>query len=139
MSNLSDSSPKQSATPPAELNGLDVMAAIQAHLRWKKRLGDYIAGTSVEQLDADMIGADHNCTLGQWIHGIGGELHGQLDIFQRLRTTHAEFHRSAGAIVRAVDAGQKDEASRMLHSGDYSKYSHQVKAELARLSLEVEL
>lgn len=133
-----DSHSESSSTSPAELNGLDVMAAIQAHLRWKKRLGDYIAGNSGEQLDADVVGADHKCALGKWIYGVGAEYHGEREIFQRLRTIHAAFHRSAGEIVRAVDAGKEEEASHMLHYGEYPKYSHQVKAELARLSLEIE-
>lgn len=135
---MPDHSDNTSSTHHTDLDGLDVMEAIQAHLRWKKRLGDYIAGTSSEQLDAEAVSADHNCTLGQWIHGVGERTHGNSEIFLRLRNTHAEFHRSAGDIIRAADAGQKEEASRLLNTGDYPKFSHQVKAELARLSLEAE-
>lgn len=121
-----------------DVNGLDIMAAIQAHLRWKLRLEHYISGSAEETLDAEVVGADHHCVLGKWIHSIGAELHGGREIFRRLQVTHAEFHRCAGEIVRSVDVGNRDEAARLLHGGDYPKHSHRVKAELARLSLEVE-
>jgi hypothetical protein len=117
---------------------VDFMSAIEAHVRWKVRLEAYIAGTSDEKLDADVVCRDDQCMLGKWIHGNGGQKHGSHPRFVTVKDIHAEFHRSAGDVVLAVDAGEKEKAKELLCKGDYASSSHRIKAELARLALELE-
>jgi hypothetical protein len=116
---------------------LNFLAAIEAHVRWKVRLEAYINGTGEEQLDADVVCRDELCMLGKWIYGPGGERFGDHPKFPTLRDTHKEFHRCAGQVIRFVDDGEKAKAMDLLNRGDYAKFSHQIKAELARMSLEL--
>lgn len=115
----------------------DFLSAIEAHVRWKIRLEAYIAGTSDEELNEEIVGSDVQCALGQWIYGEGGEKHGDHPKFEGLKETHMAFHNCAGGVVRAVHTGELDKAWELLRGGEYGKYSHQIKAELARLSLEL--
>ena len=129
-----------SVTEPPELvdKELDFLAAIEAHVRWKIRLESYIAGTSDEELDANEVCRDDQCLLGKWIYGAGGEKYSDLPKFQFIKETHANFHRCAGDVVRMVDDGDIEGAQKYLFQGDYSTYSHKIKSELARLSLEID-
>jgi len=127
--------PADSTPDSSELN---FMSAIEAHVRWKIRLEAYISGTSDEHLDPDVVCRDDQCALGKWIYGGGGEKYSDHPMFSVLKQTHMNFHRSAGDIIRAVDAGEKDKARTMLNSGDYARYSHRVKSDQARLSIELE-
>lgn len=117
---------------------LNFMSAIEAHVRWKVRLEAYIAGTSEETLDAEAISRDDQCMLGKWIYGEGGQEHGDNPRFDAMKEIHAKFHRCAGDVVRTVDAGDPVKAKDLLCKGDYASYSHRIKAELARLALELE-
>ena len=118
--------------------GLDFMNAIEAHVRWKIRLEAYINKTGEEDLDADVVGADDQCMLGKWLHGVGDEKFGGHPLFPDLKMTHAQFHRSAGDIIRTVDEGDPEAARKKLMQGDYARYSHRIKSELARMALELE-
>lgn len=97
---------------------VDFMSAIEAHIRWKVRLEAYIAGTGEEALDPDVVSCDHQRMLGIWIHGSGGKKHGNHPRFGTVKDIHAEFHRCAGDVVRAVDAGDTDRAKDLLCKGD---------------------
>lgn len=126
------------APPPSDSSELNFMGAIEAHVRWKVRLEAYINGTSEEQLDPEVVCRDDQCLLGKWIYGGGGAKYGNHPLFPDLKQTHMHFHRSAGEIVRTVDAGDPEKARTLLTSGDYARHSHRIKSELARLSLELE-
>jgi hypothetical protein len=102
------------------------------------RLEAYIAGTSDEALDPEVVCRDDQCILGKWLHGPGGQKHSENPRFVSVKATHADFHRSAGDVVRTVDAGEREKAKEMLCKGDYAAYSYRIKSELARLSLEIE-
>jgi len=117
---------------------LDFMSAIEAHVRWKVRLEAYIAGTGDESLDPEVVSRDDQCMLGKWLYGEGGQSHGEQPRFQAVKDIHADFHRAAGDVVRTVDAGEPEKAKDLLCKGDYADYSHRIKAELARLALELE-
>lgn len=116
---------------------LDFMGAIEAHIRWKVRLESYISGEGKEQLDPAVVGKDDQCALGKWIYGPGGKKYNALTVFRSLRETHAGFHQCAAQVIQRVDEGDTDKASEILTRGCYAKYSNKVKAELARLSIEL--
>ena len=77
------------------------------------------------------------CALGAWIHGSGGEKHREQPRFQNLKEIHVNFHKSAGEVVRLVHDGMHKDAAELLCHGDYANYSHRIKSELARLSLNI--
>jgi hypothetical protein len=124
--------PPPSATA-ADFAGLNFMTAIDAHMKWKTRLENYIEGTSNEDLKVDVVCRDDQCPLGKWIYSTGGERFGQIDTFGEMKTQHTSFHKCAGNILAAAQAGQKEEALRLLHYGDYVRSSEQVKRLLAKL------
>ncbi len=130
-------SPLLASAVPAEPSapGIDIPAAIQAHVLWKLRLQNYINGKG-EALDAAVVGCDCDCVLGHWIHSEGEEVYGPHPTFREVKAIHAEFHRRAGEVVRAVDNGDRPGAQAILGAQEFLKASEQIKKKLASLFLE---
>lgn len=63
---------------------IKMMDAIQAHVKWKMRLQDYMNGTSEEKLDPIVICRDDQCTMGKWIHGAALRHFHEHDAFHTL-------------------------------------------------------
>lgn len=112
---------------------VDGKTAIDAHIKWKERLHDYIAGKSDEGLDADTVACDDRCTLGAWINGDGARAHGDKPGFLALREAHTRFHASAGKVVELAKLGRRDAALTMLEEGEYARASEAVTAALVEL------
>lgn len=117
---------------------LNAIEAIEAHMRWKARLESRLFGNRQQPLQADRIFRDNLSTLGRWLYGPGSERFGTLETFADLRRYNAEFHRHAGQAVMAFNAGRREEAIRMVTSGDYVRASSRIRQTLARLFAEVE-
>ncbi len=111
-------------------------AAVEAHIKWKVRLSDYIEGKSNETLDPQVIACDDRCDLGKWIYA---NLHRYQHsaTFQAVRTEHAEFHKTAAGIVELCHAGERQMASENLR-GPYATISRKVITGIVRLGHEVE-
>ncbi|MDO9063916.1 MAG: CZB domain-containing protein [Sulfuricella sp.] len=117
--------------------GIDFMAAIEAHVRWKVRLENYIDGTTTEKLDVEIVGMDNQCPLGKWIYGAGGDKYNANPVFQEIRGIHADFHKCSAGIMRQADAGDKEGAVEALRRGEHFKLSQRIKTKLARLHMEL--
>jgi hypothetical protein len=117
----------------AEVGGLNFKSAVDAHMKWKVRLESYINGTSQEDLKVEAVSCDDKCPLGKWIYSHGGERFGYSETFFEMKVHHANFHRCAGGVLTAAQAGEKENALRMLQHGDYVRASERVKQLLARL------
>jgi methyl-accepting chemotaxis protein len=91
---------------------LDFDGVIQAHMNWKHKLRGYLAGEGAP-LDAEVAARDDGCVLGCWIHGEGRRF-GDDPVYSRLRGKHADFHRCAGAVIRAKQSGDEASAKRLL-------------------------
>lgn len=115
----------------------DVLAALLAHVRWKKQLLHYIEG-SAEEMEPEAVRGESGCALGQWIHGAGGVFYGDSARFEELRDLHKEIHHHAAEIVRAVLQGECDQALNQFRNGSYAKASRRINTLLARISLESE-
>ncbi len=85
---------------------------IEAHLKWKLRLKEYLAGGG-QPINADEACQDHLCQMGKWIHGKGRNLAGMPE-YENLKQHHAAFHQCAGQIIRHSDDGQREQAARLL-------------------------
>jgi hypothetical protein len=103
---------------------MDFDAAIKAHKDWRYRLLTFVAGTSKEKLDPDVIACDDKCALGKWIHGSCRPAMGHDKRCQSLVTSHANFHRSAGEVVRQKLGGDQKSAMKSLKS-NFTKYSEE--------------
>ena len=109
--------------------------AIAAHREWKVKLRKAIADK--EKLDAEKICRDDQCPLGKWVHGPGGERWSNKPVFVDLMTRHAEFHQTAGAVARKINAGQYSDAERLIGSGsDFARVSTEVTTILTRAKRE---
>lgn len=123
----------QSGDRGTEVAGLDFKSAVDAHMKWKVRLESYINGTSNEVLDVDVVCRDDKCPLGKWIYTRGVSEFGYSETFFDMKAHHAHFHRCAGDVLRSAQTGEKEEALRLLHQGDYVRASERVKKLLAKL------
>lgn len=114
----------------------DWLKIISAHVAWKQRLQQMLAGQSTEQLDPGTIALDNRCDLGKWIYGSGKNFEGLAD-FVTVRGLHAQFHLSAAAIVSRHRAGDTKAALELLN-GDYSRTSDSLKRHILKLRTQVE-
>lgn len=113
---------------------MNFLEIISAHVRWKKRLENYIL-TREEKLDPAEIGRDDHCTLGQWIYG-EGQAYTHAQHFEKVRSEHAAFHKHAAAIVTFANRGDREVAEEVLN-GDYARVSHNLKRDIIALAQEV--
>ncbi len=104
---------------------LDFQKWVAAHRDWRKRLVNYIEGTSTETLDETVICVDNRCDLGKWIHGNGGKFYGELPVFQQLTKDHASFHQCAGHVVKTFKTTGESSARKALNT-DFDTYSLKV-------------
>ncbi len=95
----------------------DFDQAIEAHRQWKVKLRSAIA--QHETLDADTLCRDDQCTLGRWLHGNGAARWGSKPLFTQLLDKHADFHQSAGAVAREINAGHYADAEQLIGSGSH--------------------
>lgn len=123
----------RAADAAASKSSLDIVSAIEAHVRWKIRLEAHINGTSTENLDPEVVCKDDQCVLGKWIHGEGRAKYDGEPLFASLKKVHADFHQAAADVIRKANGGDKPGALEMLQEGRYAKCSYAVKTELARL------
>lgn len=121
----------------AVVQGLDFVAAIEAHRKWKDRLSDYAQGLSNEKLDHSIICRDDQCALGKWIYSSGSVFTGHLPLFHQLKAKHAQFHISAAEVVEKVQQGHKEEAVELLLEGEFPKSSRDVQSLLSKLYMEM--
>ncbi|MGA7595550.1 MAG: CZB domain-containing protein [Gallionella sp.] len=117
----------------AVIEGLDFVAAIEAHRKWKERLTAYVEGTSSEKLDYTAICRDNQCALGKWIYSSGGTSMGDLSIYHQLKAKHAQFHITASRVVELVQNNDKDSAHTLLTGEEYSKTSIEVQMLISKL------
>jgi hypothetical protein len=118
----------------AEVRGeVSFSEAIEAHLAWKHRLLDALAGHPAELPAASEVGKDTCCMLGQWIHGEGHRRYGDLSSFAELRSLHAHFHEVARRIVELTAAKRMDEAKRLVER-DFQPTSLDIIARIRHLA-----
>lgn len=121
----------------AEVSGLNFMSAIDAHMKWKTRLENYIQGLSQEDLKVEVVCRDDQCPLGKWIYSPAGSQYSVIDTFGEMKAQHAHFHACAGKVLSSAQAGHKEDALRMLQHGDYVRASERVKMLLAKLYVQI--
>lgn len=116
---------------------IDFFQAVEAHVAWKRRLSDYLNGTSVETLEPDMVCQDNQCALGKWIHSAGRARLGEYPAFQALITEHALFHMHAAKVIEAHQAGDDARAQQLL-GNDFARQSKRTVDCITQLHMEVD-
>ncbi len=132
-----DSKEELLAVQSALASGIDIEAAIAAHLNWKVRLNSYLQGTSDEVLKPDVICFDNRCDLGKWIYSTGQERLGRFPGFTALVGHHKMFHYAASNVVSLVQSGKHEDARKML-KGSYETSSNAVIGDLEMMRKMVE-
>jgi len=130
LSHLFGSSASKKAVIKEEIN---IMDAINAHIRWKVRLEKYLDGSSEEKLDYEIVSRDDQCALGKWIHGSALRHFHDDEGLKILREDHAQFHLIAGKVVSNVQANNMDVAASLM-KGEYSDASRKVVRALTELN-----
>jgi hypothetical protein len=115
---------------------INIMEAINAHIRWKIRLESYLNGTSEEKLDVKTVSRDDQCVLGKWIHGDAVKHFRDDEGLTALRDHHAEFHVIAGEVVSKVQANDRAAAEKLLR-GEYMNASRIVVRDLTELNKQL--
>ncbi len=116
---------------------INFFEAVEAHVAWKRRLGDYLNGRSDEQMNSQYICRDNLCVLGKWIHGPGKTRFNKIELFRQLLEEHAEFHKQAALVVEAHQAGKTAQAESMLADG-FARQSKKTVDCLVKLHAQVE-
>lgn len=111
---------------------INLMDAINAHVKWKVRLQNYLNGTSEEKLDSMIICRDDQCVLGKWIHGPALKHFHNEGIFHQLRADHAQFHFVAGNVVKHVQTNDRTTAETLMDN-EYQLASRKVIKALTEL------
>ena len=109
--------------------GLNIREVVKAHVQWHKHFVEVIDGGKSLDVEADKVGMDIHCELGQWIHGYGRQRFGSHKEFKRLYVTHQDFHKASGDLVKLLRAGKRDKALDLLH-GPVKEASDQILLDL---------
>ncbi len=99
---------------------LNLLAAAEAHVLWKTRLGHHVQGNMRESLESAPLGQDGICQLGNWINGSVFEPFCELDEFKQLTEAHQQFHQFGGQIIEKLKAGDRTGAG-ALFNNEYSQ------------------
>jgi hypothetical protein len=126
---------KENSAKDEIIKNIDIMAAINAHLKWKSRLDQYVSGTSTEQLNPQVICLDDQCVLGKWIHGPAREFFREDEKFIELREDHVRFHLIAAQVVKLVQGNDIAGAEELLR-GSYMKASRKVVKDLSEMGMQ---
>ncbi len=98
---------------------LNIIAAAEAHLAWKNRLGKYVQGLSHELLERESLGQDGVCQLGNLIDGAVFIGLRESDEYWKLRTAHLQFHQLAAVVVEKLQLNDRVAAA-ALFDNEYS-------------------
>jgi len=98
---------------------MNIIAAAEAHVVWKNRLGNHVRGVSLEPLGAAMLGQDGVCQLGSLINGRAFDEFQALDEYRQLKAAHEQFHQLSQQVVEKLQGGQRVAAT-ALFENEYS-------------------
>lgn len=117
---------------------MDLTNAIGKNAEWKLKFRTAIAGQ--ETMDAETISNDNCCELGKWLHGEGKSKFSKLSSYADCVSKHEAFHKEAGKVSKAINAGKYTEAEAMIDSGtSYAATSSAVGVAIMHLKKEAGL
>mgnify|MGYP000900515901 CR=1 FL=1 len=76
-------------------------------------------------LDHRKVCLDNACILGKWMYGDGSSYRDlNPDLFDELKKSHADFHKTAGQIIEHIDNKNTKDADKLLSpTGHYVQVS----------------
>lgn len=125
-------------SPKRELRSrLNLVAAAEAHILWKTRLGHHVQGTIRESLDSAPLGQDGICQLGSWINGSVLEPFCLPGVHGELREAHQQFHHLGMRIIELLKAGDRTGAAEMFRNG-YSESLRRIIRALTEINKQLQ-
>lgn len=114
----------------------DFKSAKKAHIDWKMKLTNYLQNPD-NSLDPKKVCLDNACVLGKWIHGDGlAYREYNPSIFDSLKDSHAEFHKTAAQIIDYVNVHNNQAAEKLLSpTGKYIQVSDKTVALIEQLEV----
>lgn len=91
---------------------MELVTALRAHGDWRLKLRAALHDKA--PLDPEVVSCDHACPLGEWLLGECKDKHGRFRSYAECVEAHAAFHREAGRIATAIQAGHYAEAEQLL-------------------------
>ncbi|MFW5906467.1 MAG: methyl-accepting chemotaxis protein [Desulfobia sp.] len=82
-----------------------------AHIKWKKRLADMLAG--LEEMDTHKLPDHNNCGFGKWYNSEGRKNFSHLSAFKEIEAPHQKIHETGLKIARLYSQNKKTEANQM--------------------------
>jgi hypothetical protein len=99
--------------------------AIGAHGMWKMRLRTAIS-TGKGDASSRTVACDDQCDFGKWLYGPSLTPAIKAGVpYQVIRRLHAEFHQSAGQVLRLVEQGNMSAANQAM-TGDFTEKSEKL-------------
>ncbi|WP_211829255.1 CZB domain-containing protein [Kistimonas asteriae] len=100
---------------------------IIAHGVWKMRIRRAIT-SGQSDWEPEVVRQDNQCEFGQWLYGLEDK---SSPFFEDVKSLHAEFHKTAAAVLAMALAGNKDKAIAALNvGGKYDTISHALSEKL---------
>jgi len=101
-------------------NRFNLVAAAEAHILWKVRLGHHVEGNMRESLDSAPLGQDGICQLGSWINGSVLAPFCEPEMHRQLSEAHEQFHRLGVLVIEKLKAGDRRGAA-AIFGNEYSQ------------------
>lgn len=90
---------------------MDIAQEINKHLEWIETISSFLGKEDITKEQMDEITQHDRCALGQWLASENAQPFKDLPELAELEESHDAFHRLAGDLINAVEAGNEDEAS----------------------------
>ncbi|MGA7722535.1 MAG: CZB domain-containing protein [Ignavibacteriaceae bacterium] len=95
-------------------------SALTAHSLWKKRLQEAIEKGKSE-FKVEEVKKDNACQFGKWLYSLP-DADKKSREYEKIKSLHAEFHKTAASILKLGLSSRKEEAlKRLEHGGDYGR------------------
>jgi hypothetical protein len=114
-------------------NRLNLVAAAEAHILWKTRLGHHVQGNMRESLESAPLGQDGICQLGSWINGSVLEPFCEPEVHRQLSEAHRQFHQLGVLIIERLKGGDRGGAA-AIFGNEYSQSLRRIIQALAEIN-----
>ncbi len=116
---------------------MTVADVIDAHMKWKLALQEYVDGDPLARFDLAATRHEERSLAGKWIHQHAARHLSAYGAFFTVRTKHAQCHLLANQVVDKVLQGNRAEADALMKERLF-KMSHEVIYALVELDRQLE-
>jgi methyl-accepting chemotaxis protein len=110
---------------------VDIRQEIDNHLNWIENIVSLLGRENLSDEELAEVTRHDRCALGQWLASTEASEFKELPELQALKESHDQFHRLAGDLIKAVEAG--DEAQAVASEEKFVGMSREVIAHLQAL------